>query len=213
MVPGAQPQVCAAASFDMQYFSGCVHAVDTRVVHALQTCTEERASSAQQEQAVPQPAAVQCPQPIKQEPPESQPQAPAPHLADPSEEQRAKGTALYQAGDWQVRVDQPVFLPSSVCRMARSRNVLLTPQGALAAYKAAAAIAPGVAANPANCAAAAMMLRQYKAAAEHARAAIALDARSLRAHCRAGKACLMMGRLDEARAHLAFARPSPLHCA
>ena len=78
-------------------------------------------------------------------------------------------------------------------------------QGALAAYQAAAAMAPDVAANPGNCAAAAMMLRYYKAAAEYARAAIALDPAFLRAYSRAGKACLMMGRLGEVRAP----RPPP----
>ena len=72
-------------------------------------------------------------------------------------------------------------------------------QGALAAYKEAAAMAPHVAANPANCAAAALMLGRYKDAAAFASQAAALDPTSIRAHMRAGKACLSMGRFDEVR--------------
>ncbi len=58
-------------------------------------------------------------------------------------------------------------------------------------------MAPAVAANPANCAAAALMLRRYKEAAEFAAQAAVLDPTSVRAHMRAGKACLSMGRFDE----------------
>ena len=72
-------------------------------------------------------------------------------------------------------------------------------QGALQAYKAAADLAPDVAANPANCAAAALMLRQFKAAAEFAARAAALQPTFVRAHIRAGKACLCMGLFDQAR--------------
>lgn len=82
---------------------------------------------------------------------------------------------------------------------------LISPYGlqsALAAYKEAAALAPDVAANPANCAAAALMLGRYKEAAEFAAQAAALDSTSVRAHMRAGKACLSMGRFDEVSAHL-----------
>lgn len=70
-------------------------------------------------------------------------------------------------------------------------------QGALQAYKAAADLAPDVAANPANCAAAALMLRQFKEAAEFATRAAALQPTFVRAHIRAGKACLCMGRFDQ----------------
>ncbi len=70
-------------------------------------------------------------------------------------------------------------------------------QGALQAYKAAADLAPDVAANPANCAAAALMLRQFKEAAEFAARAAALQPDFVRAHIRAGKACLCMGRFDQ----------------
>lgn len=75
----------------------------------------------------------------------------------------------------------------------------LREQGALNAYKAAADIAPGVPANYANCAAAALMLRQYKEAADFAGHAAALDPTFVRAHMRAGKACLLMGRFDQVR--------------
>lgn len=61
-------------------------------------------------------------------------------------------------------------------------------------------MAPHVAANPANCAAAALMLRRYKEAANFAVQAATLDPSSVRAHMRAGKACLSMGRFDEVRA-------------
>jgi hypothetical protein len=67
----------------------------------------------------------------------------------------------------------------------------------LDAYKAAADLAPDVAANPANCAAAALMLRQFKAAAEFAARAAVLQPSFLRAHVRAGKACLCMGQFDQ----------------
>ena len=70
-------------------------------------------------------------------------------------------------------------------------------QGALQAYKAAADLAPDVAANPANCAAAALMLCQFKAAADFAAQAAALQPNFVRAHIRAGKACLCMGRFDQ----------------
>ncbi len=73
-------------------------------------------------------------------------------------------------------------------------------QSALAAYKEAAVMAPNVAANPANCAAALLMLGRYKEAAAFASQAAALDPTSVRAHMRAGKACLSMGRFDEVRA-------------
>lgn len=72
-------------------------------------------------------------------------------------------------------------------------------QGALQAYKAAADLAPDVAANPANCAAAALMLRQFKGAADFAAQAAALQPSFIRAHIRAGKACLCMGRFDQVR--------------
>ncbi|BDA47764.1 DnaJ homolog subfamily C member 7 [Coccomyxa sp. Obi] len=102
------------------------------------------------------------------------PQPQASVSEDPSAEKRAKGTEFYQAGNW---------------------------QSALAAYKEAAALAPDVAANHANCAAAALMLRRYKEAAAFAAQAAVLDPTSVRAHMRAGKACLSMGRFDEAAAH------------
>ena len=75
----------------------------------------------------------------------------------------------------------------------------LVVQGALQAYKAAADLAPDVAANPANWAAAALMLRQFKAAADFAAQAAALQPSFIRAHIRAGKACLCMGRFDQVR--------------
>ena len=83
-------------------------------------------------------------------------------------------------------------------------------QGALQAYKAAADLAPGLAANPANCAAAALMLREFKAAAEFAARAAALQPGFVRAHIRAGKACLCMGRFDQV-APLHSPPPKPAH--
>lgn len=85
----------------------------------------------------------------------------------------------------------------------------------MAAYKAAADLAPDVAANPANCAAAALMLRQFKPAAEYAVRAAALQPSFVRAHIRAGKACLCMGRFDQAGLFLLVAHAaliSPLEC-
>ena len=45
---------------------------------------------------------------------------------------------------------------------------------------------------------AALMLRHFKAAAEYAARAAALQPSFVRAHIRAGKACLCMGRFDQA---------------
>jgi hypothetical protein len=67
-------------------------------------------------------------------------------------------------------------------------------------YKAAGDMAPNVAANFANCAAAALMLRQYREAADFAGHAASLDPTFVRAHMRAGKACLLMGRFDQVSA-------------
>jgi hypothetical protein len=41
------------------------------------------------------------------------------------------------------------------------------------------------------------MMRQYRDAAESAARAAAIDSGFVRAHMRAGKACLLMGRLDQ----------------
>ena len=56
-----------------------------------------------------------------------------------------------------------------------------------------------MAAYPANVAAAALMLGQYKEAAERAVHAAELDPGFVRAHARAGKACLCMGRWEQVR--------------
>ena len=89
-------------------------------------------------------------------------------------------------------------LPSPLSLRVRHQSGCSPLQGALAAYKAAADLAPDVAANPANCAAAALMLRRFKAAAEYAARAAALQPSFVRAHIRAGKACLCMGHYDQA---------------
>ncbi|KAK9836016.1 hypothetical protein WJX81_006398 [Elliptochloris bilobata] len=105
-----------------------------------------------------------------------------PHLrhlrADVAAAERARGTALYKAADW---------------------------KGAFAAYAAAAELAPRVAAYPANVAAAALMLGQFRVAAERAAQAAELDPGFVRAHARAGKACLCMGKYEQASAHYARA--------
>ena len=180
----------------------------------MQACNGEVKDGSQQERQPPtSPYAPHHQQSQQQAQQEEPPAAPA----DPSEAQRAKGTALYQAGDWQVGGPSPLHREKrQLSRVAGMTRWYMTRcpsvvkascgvQGALAAYQAAAAMAPAVAANPANCAAAAMMLRQYKAAAEYARAAVGLDPAFLRAYLRAGKACLMMGRLDEVRSATATA--------